>query len=187
MTRRTSQIFYVFACAFLLAPAFVEYAEAAEVEVDICDTQPCETGGTCTSNEGGYTCCYPDKYSVTNCKQLVTFEYLKSNGVEINIKQPNTVYFEIGGQSYSIQTVHKRYLNVYAIDIPKDYIIKVKNGSKDIPLFENPNKLERFDFDSYFYCSKLCTGDNVTLKLVKVTPQTQPQAEQEQVTPQTQP
>eukprot|EP01083_Nonionella_stella_P000679 1927_1 len=47
---------------------------------DNCTPKSCETDGTCTNNEGGYTCCYLDIYTGKNCELWVNFGLLTTTG-----------------------------------------------------------------------------------------------------------
>lgn len=42
-----------------------------DTEVDLCYSDPCQNGGTCTRREGGYTCLCTDKFTGTDCEQSI--------------------------------------------------------------------------------------------------------------------
>ena len=47
------------------------------IDINECSPKPCENGGACTDNVGGYTCTCAAGYEGVNCETGELFHYVK--------------------------------------------------------------------------------------------------------------
>eukprot|EP01083_Nonionella_stella_P196708 723553_1 len=155
MTRRTSQIFYVFTCAVLLVPAFVEYAEAAQAAE--------ETPGEINLVVDGVPAIFSinnNGYYLTAKKERENTDIMVSAFDETPSEKPEST---------------KNRVKVYG-RIPTGFEVQVAgNDGEPIDLKKDGEQQESnidsyINVQSYFNCSKPCQVDKVIIKVVKVTP-----------------